>query len=83
MVIKKQKEKDAATPAVSTNSGTLKSAATNFATTNNSPHRIDLAERQVFGIIFIMESAKGKAQGASGAQGANDYLEQLKKIAGD
>ena len=30
-----------------------------------------------------MESAKGKAQGASGAQGANDYLEQLKKIAGD
>ncbi len=74
MVIKKQKEKDATIPAVKS-SGV--SSVKDASTTNNSSHRIDLAERQLFGMLFIIESTKDKTHEAK------DYRQQLKKIAGD
>ena len=72
MVIQKQKEKETATPATS---AANKSSSTPFKSgmTNDTKHRIDLVERQLFGMIFVMEkSAHAKAA---------EYRDELKKIA--
>ena len=62
---------------------TSKIGGTNSA--SDSKHRIDLVERQIFGIIFSMEKInEGKAAGEKvSSSKVDEYRDQLKKIAGD
>ena len=82
MVIKKMKEKEVATPVSSTTSGVGSvSNSSKSSMIKNPRHRIDLAERQLFGMIFVIEkSADTKLNLTSTAK---EYREQLKKISGD
>ena len=75
MVITKQKEKDVATP-VAKAAGV--SSIKNVSATNNSTHRIDLAERQLFGMLFLFGS-----NGGNDPKELVEYTENLKNIAGD
>ena len=81
MVIKKQKEKDAATPSGSQSGiGQNSVSAIKNTATTNVPHRVDLAERQLFGMLFVMEKEKGASEKEKSIA---EYRDQLKKIAGD
>lgn len=77
LVIKKQKEKEALSPSTSINSANSNlSGGKSF---TNSPigepkNRIDLAERQLFGMIFVMEAGSDPR--------AAQYREELMKISG-
>lgn len=84
MVEKKLKEKDAtaksgATGVGSSNSNSAQSNPSGQSKSSGKSdiHRIDLAERQLFGMIFSME------KGSNATNKASEYREQLKNIAGD
>ncbi len=83
MVIKKQKEKEAARP-TSLSSAAQSTVSSGKASTNfndGSMHRMDLAERQLFGIIYIMEKVSNDSPHL--VEPAAEYRKQLKTIAGD
>ena len=73
----KEKEKEAATSAAANNQGVnsqnSRSTISQVASINQK-HRVDLAERQLFGMIYAMEKA--------GHVKVEEYRDQLKKIAG-